>query len=386
MKKINLDFLTVALIAAVLFTFFILYALDNASRNIIYYRNKYTESSGPFEIAIYEIREALGISVPLRKTIPPGSPNIVDKKREKQEPLPTPMPPKLSPIQKSPRQAGEIHAWSSIDGKTIKAAFVSQNGESLTIMKDGQSFTIPFEKLSSASIVLAKQLSQNAPMLTTEAPVRSVGNSNPATYGENKSLKLRPGWDTALQKGKVSTLEFRHVLSLAGCKAEVDLSADDTVELYRGIRYLDPASKVREYLEKELKARPMSSRNQINAAGFPALSISSYDYSGDFEGFGHFILVVDASDQVVGVQLLQNAPKSLMLNAHSNQWSVYNFLQSRRKGTKTYAIDYEVNSHEKTFEVLSELIDSNRKSREWVKLIMPKKFANIAMHVIEKTD
>ncbi len=387
MKKNNLDLVTVALILAVSFTVFSLYVLNNASRNIKYYRAKYTETSGPVDIALYEIREALGISVPLRKTIPPESPNIVEKKLEQQKPLAPPLiSPNISPTQKTPKQSGEIYVWTSIDGRTINAAFVSQNGDSLTIMKDGQSFTIPFAKLSSASVVLAKQLSQNVPILTTEMPIRSVSTSSPKPYIEEKSLKLRPGWDTDLKKGKVSTSEFRHVLSIGGCKAGLDFSADDTVELYPGIHYLDSASKVREYLQRELKARPISGGNQINAAGFPSRSISSYDYSGDFEGFGHFILVVDASDQVVGVQLLQNTPKSLMLDAHSNQWSVYNFLQSRKKGTKTYAIDYKVSSDAKTVEVQSELIDSNRKSREWVKLILAKKFADIAMHVIDRSN
>jgi hypothetical protein len=239
---------------------------------------------------------------------------------------------------------------------------------------------------TSTSRTAAAQNAELTPKLTNVMPVPSGNTSVSASGIKEKSLKLSPGWDTDLQKGKISTSEFRHVLSLGRCTADVDLSADDTAVLYPGIHYLDPASKIREYLQSKLKAKPISSRREINAAGFPARSIFSYDYSGDFEGFGHFILVVDAADQVVGVQLLQNIPKSLMLNSHSNHWSVYNFLQSRKKGTKSYAIDYEVSSGVNTFQIKSELIDSKRKSREWVMLILAKKFANLAMHVITESN
>lgn len=275
----------------------------------------------------------------------------------------------------------ESHEWVAIDGRTMQANFVSQDGEFVTLIKEGKELKVPFKSLSPSSIIQAKQLS-----LKVSAPTIGNGAATGTLEVQEKGLKLIPGWDTDLQKGKISASDFKHVLSLGDVRAAVDLSFHDKVELYRGINYLDPAAKAREYLQRELKARQLSNRILINAAGFPPRSISSYDYSGDFEGFGHLILVVDAADQVVGIQLLQNAPKSVLLTKHTNNWSVFNFLQSRKKGTQSYAIDYKVASSASVFEVQSELIDGGGKSREWVKLILAKPFADIVMDVIEKSE
>lgn len=282
-------------------------------------------------------------------------------------------------IQQSKGQ--DSHKWVATDGRTIQASFVSQDGEFVILLKEGKELKVPFKSLSPSSIIQAKQLS-----LKVLPPTIVNGAANSTLEVQEKGLKLFPGWETDLQKGKISASDFKHVLSLGDVRAAVDLSFHDKVQLYRGINYLDPAVKVREYLQRELKARQLSNRILINAAGFPPRSISSYDYSGNFEGFGHLILVVDAADQVVGVQLLQNAPKSVLLTKHSNEWSVYNFLQSRKKGTQSYAIDYKVESSATVFKVQSELIDGGGKSREWVQLILAKPFADIVMDVIDKSE
>jgi hypothetical protein len=280
----------------------------------------------------------------------------------------------------------EPQVWVASDGRAIQANFVSQDGEFVTLIKEGKEFKIPFKSLAPSSINQAIQLSQKGLSLPPVNPTPPDGAVTGTLEVKEKGLKLAPGWDTDLQRGMIATSDFKHVLSLGNVRAAVDLSFHDKVELYRGIYYLDPAVKVREYLQTELNARPLSNRIPINAAGFPPRSISSYDYSGNFGGFGHFILVVDAADQVVGVQLLQNAPKSRLLTGHSNQWSVYNFLQSRKKGTQSYAIGYQVSSGAATFVVQSELVDRGGKSREWVKLILAKPFADIVMDVIDKSQ
>jgi hypothetical protein len=55
----------------------------------------------------------------------------------------------------------EIHTWINTEGKTLKAAFVSANNNSVKLRKeDGAEFSYPLDKLSKESQDLAKALSK----------------------------------------------------------------------------------------------------------------------------------------------------------------------------------------------------------------------------------
>lgn len=59
--------------------------------------------------------------------------------------------------------APKTHALTNRDGKTIKAEFLRLEGPIVFIRKDGKEFPIPLAKLSTASAVLARELSVSAP-------------------------------------------------------------------------------------------------------------------------------------------------------------------------------------------------------------------------------
>lgn len=53
----------------------------------------------------------------------------------------------------------KFHSWTNTDGKTLKAAFVSSDGKTVTLRKeDGAEFAYPMSKLSQDSRKLAKEL------------------------------------------------------------------------------------------------------------------------------------------------------------------------------------------------------------------------------------
>ena len=55
-------------------------------------------------------------------------------------------------------QDTETQTWTAKDGRKIEAKFVSLDGESVVIEKDGEKFTVPFSNLEAWSVVQAKKL------------------------------------------------------------------------------------------------------------------------------------------------------------------------------------------------------------------------------------
>ena len=53
---------------------------------------------------------------------------------------------------------GEEHEWTNIQGKTIKAGFVSATNEAVTISMQGKNFEVKFTDLVPDSVALAKRL------------------------------------------------------------------------------------------------------------------------------------------------------------------------------------------------------------------------------------
>jgi len=199
-----------------------------------------------------------------------------------------------------------------------------------------------------------------------------------------KGLVLAENWETAMGKGVVAASDLEHVLKLGNVTSSVDLTPDDSITIYAGIKYLEELDKAREILEAKFGTLNPLTNNIVGTSGFPSDSIYYHSFKGSFDGFGHLTLVTDSDRQVVAVQLLNNVPKSNLLSGHSNKWSLFNFVQNRRKGSSDYAIAYKVEVTDKILVIDSELVDKEKKSREWDKLYMPKKFAGIILHLITR--
>src|ERR1700690_1745332 len=89
----------------------------------------------------------------------------------------------------------------------------------------------------------------------------------------------------------------------------------------------------------------LSPSHMIDCPGFPSHSFSYYAIEGTYEGgFSQLLLIVDAADRVVGVQLVNEHPDSLWLEPEhfTDSWHTHNFIQSRAKGNKKWKIAYRV--------------------------------------------
>lgn len=199
-----------------------------------------------------------------------------------------------------------------------------------------------------------------------------------------KGLILAENWEDAMGKGVVAASDFEHVLKLGKATSAVDLTPDDSIIIYDGIKYLEELDKAREILEAKYGALNPLTNNIVGVSGFPSDSIYYHSFKGSFDGFGHLTLVTDSDRQVVAVQLLNNAPKTKLLSDHSSKWSLFNFVQNRSKGNSDYAIGYKVETLNGILVIDSELVDREKKSREWNRLYMPKKFAGIILHLITR--
>lgn len=198
-------------------------------------------------------------------------------------------------------------------------------------------------------------------------------------------LVLRKGWDTHMQ---IRGVTGKEILKLFGtfAKPKLDLTGDSSVAIYREIHYLDKLESAKASIFKHMPS-VLVGKSQINTSGFPQGSIFFYDYKYDNiePGFGHILFITDAAEQVIGIQLLGNAPAMVWLANHTTEWSTYNFIQTRKKGISDYQIRHIINMNlNQVIRLDSELIDASKKSREWVKLFIARKFMDIVIYTLEK--
>lgn len=207
----------------------------------------------------------------------------------------------------------------------------------------------------------------------------------PVYGGATGGLTLASGWDNPLGLQNVMASEFARLLKPLA-PPDRDLSPAPDVEIYPGISYLMKLQEARTVLGKGA-AVPLKSSAKSLTPGFPAASMSYYDTSGKFdEDFGHAVFVADAGGHVVALQFTDNAPKMVWLTGHTSSWSTFNFVQTRRKGVSSYLIAHKTKDLGSVIRLDSELIDANRKSRERIRLFIPKKFASIVVSIIESSQ
>jgi hypothetical protein len=115
--------------------------------------------------------------------------------------------------------------------------------------------------------------------------------------------------------------------------------------------------------------------------------------------------MVDNLMRVVALQEVIESPKqSIRMSTHTNKRSVYNFMQMRRKGISSYKIGYlKGDSYGVNFgldlipgwsyseggdvcALASELIDDKWIPREWVRLHLPRRLAEVCLYICEEVD
>lgn len=154
-----------------------------------------------------------------------------------------------------------------------------------------------------------------------------------------KQLILSPSWNTPMQGGS-ATMDDLAKLFGSVTTANTSQATDDTIQIYPGITYLDPLRSAVAALK--LEARPPS-KVLVACPGFPKDSFYSYAFDGRFEGsFNRLYIVVDRADQVVGLQFVEEAPRSKS-DLHRDQgWRCYNFVNARTRATDKLIIGHRL--------------------------------------------
>jgi hypothetical protein len=206
----------------------------------------------------------------------------------------------------------------------------------------------------------------------------------PVIGGGTGGLTLAAGWDNPLGMNKVMGAELLKLLKPFAPPSR-DVSPAPDLEIYPGVTYLMKLQAARVALGKGA-AVPLRSTAKCLTSGFPAASMSYHDTIGDFEDdFGHVLLVTDAGGCVTMLQFMDNTPKKSTLSGHNDNWSTFNFVQTRRKGVSSYKIANKAKDLGKVIQLDSELIDANGYPRERVRLYIPKKFASIVVAILESS-
>lgn len=207
----------------------------------------------------------------------------------------------------------------------------------------------------------------------------------PVIGGNSGGLTLAAGWDNPLGMNKVMGAELLRFLKPLAPPLR-DVSPAPGVEIYPGISYL---MKLPEALLALGNGTPGSVKSTAKCltSGFPAASMSYHAIAGHFEEeFSQALLVTDAGGHVTMLQFMDPTPNETWLSGHTTELSTFNFIQTRRKGVSSYKIAMKTKDLGNVIRIDSELLDTKWKSRERVRLYMPKKFASIVVAILQSVQ
>lgn len=193
-----------------------------------------------------------------------------------------------------------------------------------------------------------------------------------AVSSTGAELMLVPNWTGDLNKGGLKMTDVYKVIGQRGTPA-VDTS-QQAITIYNDITYLMP-------LEDALKAiqKTVGSKKVVTCPGFPTGTFFYYSFDGIYgeEGCNKILIVTDGKDQVVAVQLVKETPKKIVLSGHSSEFGLYNFIETTAKAAPSWAIAHKPRLRGKLLDLQSEVLDSNGKPREYVRLFLPVPIMNL---------
>jgi hypothetical protein len=222
---------------------------------------------------------------------------------------------------------------------------------------------------------------------TAVVPPKPNAPQPPAAATPQITVALSPGWDTRMQGGDITASELQSLLSQY-CTAAVDLSGYG-IDIYNGVRYLMEANEAANILRV---SHSLPSRVRLATPGFPRQGMYYDAYDGSFEGhFNRLYLVTDAANRVVALQFVDEHPRGWeSLSPFDQQnWSTYNFINSRTRSSDLVRIDDESKRHGDVIEITTRMFEPERLRRrvasryrelENTKLLIPVPFARIILH------
>lgn len=160
-------------------------------------------------------------------------------------------------------------------------------------------------------------------------------------------LVLTTHWQSRIGRGNISLANTARLLSGCGTP-QIDLAAKPIV-VWKNVSYLMPLQEAKKSL-----GLGSSSRSVMTCAAFPADSFFFHAFPGNYEdGFNQLFLITDYANQVVGVQLQDNTSRAERWfpeysGIYSEEWSLYNFVNDRKKGNSNWLIGFYVCQGSKT--------------------------------------
>ncbi len=208
-------------------------------------------------------------------------------------------------------------------------------------------------------------------MMTTLGSV-CVAQVPKGMFGDKKEtsgLHVAKNYKGGLKKGADITAEIAVLLGTCGTPAE-DLAEHPEIQLYQGVNYL---ANIKDAAEA-LGIKRISSGTGVSTPGFPKMSFRYSRHSGTYEGgFNKLVIMVDKSKQVVALQFVDESPATTRLSGHLSTKSMYNLIENRKKGKKTYVVSQVATAvGTGAVKVQCEVLDEKRKPREYSELYIAK--------------
>lgn len=221
------------------------------------------------------------------------------------------------------------------------------------------------------------------------AIVQEAATPPPAESSETDNLILSFSWNHPQPDASERVLKDLARLLQPVAQPSVDLTPDTSLVIFGQVFYLMPMREVARIMKK-----PQGIRRRVTTAGFPKDSFYYYAHSGEFgNGFDTMLFVTDSADRVVAVQLgNERSSGQLWLDPSSfkTDWSVYDFVEGKTKGSAKWKIAHRVEKKNRVVEIDTELVShdpngyfelGDSKSRK--ALFLPEPIANLILYRID---
>lgn len=236
---------------------------------------------------------------------------------------------------------------------------------------------------------------------TTSVPAPQTA----AAVAPTRAIKLKTGWDGPMQGGTKTIEDLAFVLNGFG-KADANPPFAD-IEIFSGVKYLMPVNEAVAALGLNQR---LPSAKKLICPGLPKDSFSYISFDGVFEGhFKRLDLVTDTANQVVSVQLVDEAPKDTStVWGTRGDWLTFNFVGYRTKSISHMKVEYVIEFYRERdkrwldpgrnttwaaeigkaglLRVDAVLTNKEGKRMEETRWYVPKPLADLIMHCISKAQ
>lgn len=202
-------------------------------------------------------------------------------------------------------------------------------------------------------------------------------------------LALNPAWNNPQPDASPRVLADLEQLLRPVASPAADFTADTSIVIFGQVFYLMPVSEA-----ARIMGKPQGIRRRVTTAGFPKDSFFYYTQPGNFgNGFDTLVLITDSADRIVAIQLVsEKSSGDIWLDPKSFKadWSVYNFIEGKVKGSSKWQIAHRVEKKNRVVEMDTELVSHDPNgyfelgdSKSRAALFLPEPIANLILYRIE---